>query len=111
MRTERLLRLVRRKFGPETHLLVKKILLVSLYVDYYQEMSKKYFWVGYATILLRNEKIALNNTKTPTIEDRFLVGNSVSPSFLGISGKLIEDCSVPLSMVEDATIKYCEEMW
>ena len=108
-RTERLLRLVRKKFGPETHLLVKKILLVSLYVDYYQEMSKNYRWVGYTIILSRNERIALDNTKTPIIEDRFLVENSVGFSFLGIPGKLIKDCSVPISIVEDAAVKYCKE--
>lgn len=108
-RTERLLRLVRKKFGPETHLLVKKILLVSLYVDYYQEMSKNYFWVGYVTVLSRNEGIALNNTKTPTIKERFLVVNNVGFTFLGTPGKLIEDCSVPLSMVEEAAVKYCKE--
>lgn len=108
-RTERLLRLVRKKFGPETHLLVKKILLVSLYVDYYQEMYKNYLWVGYVTVLSRNEGIALNNTKTPTIEERFLVVNNVGLTFLGIPGKLIKDCSVPLSMVEEATVKYCKE--
>jgi hypothetical protein len=112
-RTERLLRLVRRKFGPETHLLVKKILLVSLYVDYYQEISKSHRWVGYVAVLSRNEGIALNNTKTPTMfisnEERFLVVNNVGFTFLGIPGKLIKDCSVPLSMVEDAAIKYCKE--
>lgn len=108
-RTERLLRLVRKKFGPETHLLVKKILLVSLYVDYYQRITNHYVWVNYYTVLTRNERIALNYDSTipfPTAE--FIRGNCISCQFLGVEAKKISDRSVPLSKVENEVEFYCK---
>ena len=108
-RTERLLRLVRKKFGPETHLLVKKILLVSLYVDYYQRITAHYVWVSYCTVLARNEKIALNNDSTiPFPTSEFILGNSISYQFLGVEAKKRSDSSVPLSKLEDEVEFYCK---
>ena len=108
-RTERLLRLVRKKFGPEAHLLVKKILLVSLYVDYYQRITAHYVWVSYSTVLARNEKIALDYDSTiPFPTSAFILGNSMSYQFLGVEAKKISDRSVPLSKVEDEVEYYCK---
>ena len=103
-RTERLLRLVRRKFGPETHLLVKKILLISLYVDYYQRITNHYIYISYLTVLERNEKIALKNIST----NDFIIWNYIHYEFLGVKSKIITDSSVPLSKVEDEVEFYCK---
>lgn len=106
-RTEKLLRLVRRKFGPETHLLVKKILLISLYVDYYQKITNHYRYISYLTVLTRNEKIALKNN-SPISTNEFIIWNYIHYEFLGVKSKIITDRSVPLSKVEDEVEYYCK---
>lgn len=108
-RTEKLLRLVRKKFGPETHLLVKKILLVSLYVDYYQRRTNHYVWISYSTVLARNEKIALSHDSTiPFPTNEFIKENCINYEFLGVEANKISDSSVPISKVEDKVEFYCK---
>ena len=109
-RTEQLLRLVRRKFGPEVHLLVKKILLVSLYVNYYQEKYHRSNWIGYHEILARNERIAINwDSKTPHMTTAFIVANSIYTSFLGVPSEIIKDPSYTVEKVEETVDKCCKQ--
>jgi hypothetical protein len=62
-RTLKLLQAFKNIYGISLYLLMKKMLTVSILVDYYQELSHSHFYIHYEDFLVRNERIIKRREK------------------------------------------------
>ena len=60
-RIEKLFRTSMRKYGPEITLLLKKIIMVAMWIQYYQETTCKSCWIKFPNVLERNENIIIHS--------------------------------------------------
>lgn len=121
-RTQQLLRTLRFNFGPRVALLVKKILLISLYVEYHQGIASTNHWVNYEHILERNERLVkqltfphkmlfLNFKENEERNVRFILDNNLftSPHFMDIPKDIIINESIKLKDFETKVNKICKQ--
>lgn len=105
-RTTRLLGNIRRDFGIDKYLLMRKMLIVVVITEYYQRKYKMKDWISYDSFLSRNEQFARdwkNVTKNPDFSAKNYLGGS-HHTFFGIdSGIIIK--GTPIDVI-DTTHEY-----
>lgn len=62
-RVEKLFRTSMRKYGPEITLLLKKIIIVAMWIQYYQETTRKEYWIKFSNVLERNEDLIIHSKR------------------------------------------------
>lgn len=119
-RVEKLFRTSMRKYGPEITLLLKKIIMVAMWIQYYQEITCKEYWIKFPNVLQRNESIIIHSIpqypfsfpseereiNKSTIESHIWKSNGCSGySFFGLDGDVVLGKS--LEELEKDIINYC----
>lgn len=117
-RVEKLFRTSMRKYGPEITLLLKKIIMVAMWIQYYQETTCKECWINFPNVLERNESIIIHSIQQypfsypreeinkSTIESHIWKSNGCSGySFFGLNGDVVLGKS--LEELEKDIINYC----
>lgn len=69
-RTLKLLQAFKNIYGISLYLLMKKMLAVSILVDYYQELLHSHFYIHYEDFLVRNEGIVKRRERRSEILTR-----------------------------------------
>ena len=116
-RVEKLFRTSMRKYGPEITLLLKKIIMVAMWIQYYQETTCKACWIKFPNVLKRNEDLIIHSkqqypytipeeiSKT-TIKAHIWKSNGCDGySFFGLDGNVVLKES--LEELEKDIIDYC----
>lgn len=116
-RVEKLFRTSMRKYGPEITLLLKKIIMVAMWIQYYQETTCKEYWIKFSSVLERNESIIIHSKQQypytipeeinkSTIKSHIWKSNGCSGySFFGLDGDVVLGKS--LEELEKDIINYC----
>ena len=116
-RVEKLFRTSMRKYGPEITLLLRKIIMVAMWIQYYQETTCKEYWIKFPNVLERNENIIIHSKQQyphtipeeinkSTIESHIWKSNGCSGySFFGLDGDVVLGKS--LEELEKDIINYC----
>lgn len=81
-RTLKLLQAFKNIYGISLYLLMKKMLAVSILVDYYQKLSYSYFYIRYEDFLVRNERIIKRREKISEVLKQNGCAKT-NPSFFG----------------------------
>ena len=116
-RVEKLFRTSMRKYGPEITLLLKKIIMVAMWIQYYQETTCKECWINFPNVLKRNENIIIHSKQQypytipdeinkSTIKAHIWKSNGCDGySFFGLDGNVALKKS--LEELEKDIIDYC----
>lgn len=121
-RVEKLFRTSMRKYGPEITLLLKKIIMVAMWIQYYQETTCKEYWIKFSSVLERNESIIIHSIQQypfsfpreeinkSTIKSHIWKSNGCSGySFFGLNGDVVLGKS--LEELEKDIINYCNNKY
>lgn len=60
-RVEKLFRTSMRKYGPEITLLLKKIIMVAMWIEYSQQTTDIEKWINFLRVLKRNEDLIIRS--------------------------------------------------
>ena len=105
-RSVKLLGNVRRDFGINNYLLLRKMLIVVLLTEYYQRKYKIGTWISYNSFLSRNEQFARDCkgiTNNPDFADKNFLGVS-HIRFFGIPSDIVIK-GTPIDVI-DTTHEY-----
>ena len=108
-RSVKLLGNVRRDFGINNYLLLRKMLIVVLLTEYYQRKYKIETWISYDSFLSRNElhaRYCKGITNNPDFADKNFLGGG-HPQFFGIPSDIVIK-GTPIQVI-DAEHEYWRE--
>ena len=119
-RVEKLFRTSMRKYGPEITLLLKKIMMVAMWIHYYQENTHRERWIRCQFVLKRNEDLIIHSisrygwdnelVNKETIERLIRKNNGCNGhSFFGLDGETALQKS--LDALEREIIDYCNNAY
>jgi hypothetical protein len=111
-RSVKLLGNVRRDFGIDNYLLLRKMLIVVLITEYYQRKYKIDTWISYNQFLARNEQHARDCkgvTSNPDFAYKNFLGGTTHPQFFGIPSDIVIK-GTPIQVIDTEHEYWREEL-
>ena len=103
-RTIKLLALTRRNYDIKTYLLMKNILTVGMMTDYFQNLKDMSRWIGYHSLLERNEHLVRQKRAYINIVKNNYLDEEEYTTFFGIPCEIV--LHQPFTKVIDAMYEY-----